>query len=95
MAILFDRVPASELGTKYTHFGYLHGFVPVYIGEVDNEADGPLIAVRNNWPDWLEDVGCWMWLCGDFISHLLGFPGSDGWMMEVAGEITPPNEVHP
>lgn len=59
MAILFGRIPASDLGTRYTHFGRFYGIVPVYLG--DPFGPGPDVAVRNGWPDWLLDVADMVW----------------------------------
>jgi hypothetical protein len=50
MSILYS-VPASELGTKYTHLGWFLGLVPVYVGDVEDEC--PLVQTRNLVPDFL------------------------------------------
>ena len=101
MAILFGRIPESELGTKYTHFGVIHGWVPVYIGEPDNQVDGPVIAVRNGWPEFLEPLGRWVYNVGSLVAELT-MPGfeCDGWEIAVRGRLTADSgadsqEVHP
>lgn len=53
MSIL-DPVPREELGSKYTHRGWLLGLVPVYVGDTDS--DEPVVAARNGVPE------LWMWL---------------------------------
>jgi hypothetical protein len=63
---IFNQIPKSELGTTWTHYGYIHGFVPVYLSELD----GPSInvAVRNWCPEWLEDLGRTLWLLVDAVT---------------------------
>ena len=47
---IFDPIPQSELGTKYTHYGWFAGLVQIYMGNVDSEA--PDVAERNWVPVW-------------------------------------------
>ncbi|WP_238890943.1 hypothetical protein [Achromobacter insuavis] len=50
MSIL-SRIPRTELGTRFTHYGWFCGVVPVYLGNLDSEA--PLVAERNGIPEWV------------------------------------------
>ena len=80
-------VKQSELGTTYKHWGTIHGWVPVYIGI--NKDDGRVrVAVRNGWPDWLEDLGRWAYLLGEFVTELC-FPQyeSPGFCIRVKGDV--------
>jgi hypothetical protein len=89
MAILFDRVPAAEIGTRYTHFGRFYGIVPVYLG--DPFGPCPDVAVRNGWPDWLLDVADLLWSAAAWVHGLID-PDFDhpGFMFTVTGRIPPP-----
>lgn len=88
MAILFGRIPASDLGPgrKFTHHGLIHGFVPVYIGDLG--AEGPMIAVANGWPEWLEGVGRFLWVASAWLGELL-VPGFEcpGWRVQILGRL--------
>ena len=50
MSIL-SRIPSTELGTRFTHYGWFCGVVPVYLGDLEDEA--PLVAERNGIPEWV------------------------------------------
>lgn len=50
MSIL-SQIPSTELGTRFTHYGWFCGVVPVYLGNLDGEA--PLVAERNGIPEWV------------------------------------------
>lgn len=54
MSVFFNRVPASELGTTFTHYGWFCACVPIYLGDL--ETDCPNVTVRNGVPDFLLDV---------------------------------------
>jgi len=69
MSLIFNRVPRADLGTTFTHRGWLVGLIPVYIGAPDSSA--PLFAERNGVPEWwfdlvmslyllFGDVACWI-----------------------------------
>ena len=47
---LLKPVPSAELGTKYTHYGWFLGLVPVYLADVDSDA--PVVVERNWVPEW-------------------------------------------
>lgn len=47
---IFYQVPRREMGTFYTHLGWL-AFCPVYISEPD--ADEPTLSARNWVPEWV------------------------------------------
>jgi len=49
MSIL-NPIPQSEIGTKYSHYGWFAGLVPIYIGDIDSE--GPVVIERNWVPEW-------------------------------------------
>lgn len=90
MAILKRyRVPDAELGTRFTHWGTVHGWVPVYFS--DPRAPGDLhLAVRNGYPDFLEPLGRWVYLIGELITEL-AFPDyeSPGFRVEAFGRLSP------
>ncbi|MFY2033724.1 hypothetical protein ACOTDT_16425 [Achromobacter xylosoxidans] len=50
MSILF-QIRHPELGTRFTHYGWFCGVVPVYLGDLEGEA--PLVAERNGIPEWV------------------------------------------
>lgn len=50
MSIL-SPIPSIELGTRFTHYGWFCGVVPVYLGDLEGEA--PLVSERNGIPEWL------------------------------------------
>lgn len=52
---VFKRFPEPELSERFTHLGWFLGFVPVYLGEI--ETGCPLLAVRNWAPEFLLDLG--------------------------------------
>lgn len=85
MAIFFNRVPESDFGTRYTHFGRLYGLVPIYIGDPDSLA--PEIAVVNGLPDWLIDVADLCWNAAVWVRSAVD-PNFEhpGFMLEVRGE---------
>lgn len=47
---IFGQIQRSELGTKYTHYGWFCGVCPVYLGNLGSEA--PTVAERNWVPEW-------------------------------------------
>lgn len=49
MSIL-NPVPREQLGTRFTHYGWFCGVVPIYVGNILDEA--PLVAERNGIPEW-------------------------------------------
>lgn len=75
MAIL-KRMTDEEL-KNFQHVGFIFGFVPVYIGNLNS--DCPLVEVRNWYPDWLLDVG--HFLFDTFC------PNSEGFVITVTGDI--------
>lgn len=85
---IFHQIPDSELGTTYTHYGLIHGWVPVLFGNMDSEA--PIVAVENWIPEWVEDVGAWLYVAYDLLATIL-WPGyeSKGWCLTVVGQIKP------
>lgn len=48
---IFSPIPRSELGTRYTHYGWFCLVVPIYISELEGEA--PQIVERNGVPEWV------------------------------------------
>jgi hypothetical protein len=90
MAMFFGRVPASEMGPgrTFTHKGLIHGFVPVYIGDPHGE---PIIAVRNGWPEWLGDLGLFLWEFSCDVRELMfgGFDDAEpmGFKIRILGEL--------
>lgn len=82
---LFNPVPASELGTKYTHYGWFLGLVPVYLADIDSEA--PVVVERNWVPEWyfwaveaMFGLFCW-------VASLLVLDFEPLYPMLVCGEI--------
>ena len=51
---IFDRVPCHELGTKFTHKGWMFGLCPVYVGQPFS--DSPRVATRNWVPEIWFDI---------------------------------------
>ncbi len=47
---IFNQVPRREMGTLFTHLGWL-AFCPVYISEPG--ADEPTLSARNWVPEWM------------------------------------------
>lgn len=87
MAIFFNRVPPDLLGPgkPFTHYGTIHGFVPVYIGDPYGDC---LISVRNGWPDWLEPLGRMLWeLTADVAEFLNPDFEHPGWKINIQGEL--------
>lgn len=95
MAFLWNMIPKSELGPgkKYTHYGRIHGWVPVYFGDLDSDA--PRVAVQNGLPDFIEDVGRWLFIIGEAIVDLAFDRPGEGWRLEVLGEIPAPATPEP
>lgn len=52
---LFHPVPREQLGTTFTHYGWMFGIVPVYVGALDRE--GPNVSARNWVPEFWFDLG--------------------------------------
>lgn len=48
---LLKPVAPAELGTKYSHYGWFVGLVPIYLGNINSEA--PIVVERN----WVPE--CW------------------------------------
>ena len=84
MAII-GRIPAAQLGTVYTHYGWFCGLVPIYVGDVSSEA--PRVAVRNWIPDWTLDVADAVF--GVFAASYTWMTGIDEvpWPILLAGKI--------
>jgi len=67
MSLFFGRIPPSQLGTTFTHRGWLIGLIPVYIGAPESSA--PLFAERNGVPElWFDLVMSLYLLLGDLAS---------------------------
>ena len=88
MAVIFDRVPRHELGTKFTHYGWLHcPLVPVYVsnlGEDDME-----IVVANDVPDFIEPVARFLFAVSDALVEFLIPEYEPRTVLKVLGEIPP------
>src|SRR3546814_8787998 len=89
MAIFFDRVPKSDLGTKFTHLGRFYGIVPVYLG--DPLGPAPTVAVRNGWPDWLLDVADWIWNAAVWACQLVNPARSEEHTSELQSQMRIPH----
>ena len=82
-----NPIPRAELSTKYSHYGWFAGLVPIYLGDIDSDA--PVIAERNWVPEWyflvveiLFGLLCW-------VSSIL-FPSFEpAFPMLITGEIKP------
>ncbi|CUI61441.1 Uncharacterised protein [Achromobacter xylosoxidans] len=48
---IFSQIPSAELGTRFTHYGWFCGVVPVYLANLECEA--PLVVERNGIPEWV------------------------------------------
>lgn len=84
--MFFNRVPASEIGTRYTHKGLFLGLVPCYIGTPD--ANGPDIAEWNGVPEPLFWLAIMAFEAFAFIAESLQ-PGctGEGWPIKVTGKL--------
>lgn len=49
MALFFNRVTKSELSTRFSHYGWFCGLVPVYVGNLDSGC--PELEARNGIPE--------------------------------------------
>lgn len=83
----FNPVPPSELGTKYSHYGWFAGLVPIYMGDVDSDA--PVITERNWVPEWyfwtMEAVfGLFCW-----VMSMLSADFEPAFPMVITGRIKP------
>lgn len=87
MAMLFNRIPEDEVRRDFTNLGFIHGWVPVYIGDLSGGM--PLVAVRNGYPDWLEPLARHMWLAAEwvFTRTAPGFEPPDGWKLSIGPAI--------
>ena len=87
MAMLFSLITQDEIRKDFTNLGFIHGWVPVYIGGLDE--DMPLVAVRNGFPGWLEPVGRHLWLLAEWVLlHTVpGFEPPDGWKLSIGEPI--------
>lgn len=85
---IFNQIPDADLGSTYTHYGLIHGWVPVLFGNMDSES--PLVAVENWIPEFTEDVGALLYMAFDFLAEVF-WPGykSEGWLLVVKGQIKP------
>ena len=78
MSIL-SQIPSTELGTRFTHYGWFCGVVPVYLGNLEGEA--PLVAERNGIPEWVLSLAQRCSACSSRSQqswHRSGYPGSAG-----------------
>lgn len=84
---IFDRIPKEELGTVYTHYGWLLGLVPVYVGDADSAA--PRLAERNWIPVWWFDLveGLFGLCC--FIASMLDPMFEPSYAIKVGKRIRP------
>lgn len=48
-------VPKEHMGTLYTHYGWAYGFIPVYVGGLEEGDETLLVSVRNWVPEWALD----------------------------------------
>ncbi len=67
MAVLFGRIKKSELGKTFTHYGLIHGWVPVLIGDLTSSE--PLICEENDIPTFVLDLGTFLAQLTDAIAH--------------------------
>lgn len=54
---IFDRISSADIEENFSHYGLFCGFVPVYVGDMENDCS---VAVRNWWPDWLFNVAVFL-----------------------------------
>lgn len=50
---VFDRITKQQLTRDFTHYGWIYGCCPVYVGDPDGECR---IAMRNYIPEWPLDL---------------------------------------
>lgn len=85
---IISRIPRSDLGTKYTHYGLFCGLLPVYIDDPESEA--PEVVERNGWPAWT--LSLCAGLHGSFIwfASLISPGQVFDWPLVITGRIKPP-----
>ncbi|MFG0232467.1 hypothetical protein [Achromobacter sp. 413638] len=87
MSIL-SRIPSTELGTRFTHYGWFCGVVPVYLGDLEGEA--PLVAERNGIPEWVLSLASALFGALVQVAAIVA-PGRDIQVpLMVTGPIMPP-----
>lgn len=84
MSILHP-VPKEKLGTEFTHYGWMFGLVPVYIGSAG--ADGPLVGERNWVPEWWFSLWSAAWDLFMTAACAINPAFEPGFMLFVTGEI--------
>lgn len=87
MSVFFNRVPASELGTTFTHYGLFCGCVPVYLGALDT--DCPAVAARNGVPEFALDLAEMVFGACCLVCSLLNPEFEPTYPFRVTGSIKP------
>lgn len=80
-----DPIPADELGTRFTHYGWFVGLVPVYIGDPDKDA--PILAERNWVPVWWFSFVAWAFQRFCDVAELLDPDFEPLFPIQIAGRI--------
>lgn len=86
---IFDRIPADQLGTTFTHRGWFCGLVPVYIGNLESEA--PLLVERNGIPEWWHSFVEALFGTFVFVATMLAPDYEPMYPIIVTGLIAPPD----
>ena len=81
---IFGRIPASELGTKYTHYGWF-GLCPVYLGALEH--DCVEMADRNWIPSWWFSLNQRACEAAIFVMSAIDADYEPMWPMRVGGAI--------
>ncbi|WP_019104411.1 hypothetical protein [Chromobacterium haemolyticum] len=79
MAIFF-QLSDEEIRAKFTHRATFCGFVPIYVNFDHIDCH---VAVRNWWPDWMLDVGMFLF---DLAADSVGY--ERGWPIKIQGRIS-------
>ncbi|MFT7722253.1 MAG: hypothetical protein QM788_05420 [Roseateles sp.] len=82
-----DPIPAEDLGTRFTHYGWFVGLVPVYIG--DPHQDAPIMAERNWVPGWWLGAVTWLFHAVCSVAEQLDPEFEPLYPIQITGRIAP------
>lgn len=85
-----NRMTETEIRRNFQHYGLMFGFVPVYVGNA--QSDAPLIEVRNWWPDWLLDVGHFLFDAFSLLATMVNPQFEPLFMIKLTGPIEQPRD---
>lgn len=83
---IFNQVPRSELGTRFTHLGWF-AFCPIYISAPFDQE--PVICERNGVPEFVLTAAEWLQASIIFVLSMMSPDYEPSFAFTLTGRISP------